>query len=536
MSPLPEQRRAAHGCAPRAPFLPSLGRSRRRLLIPLAALALLVAGPARGQDPVAIAPKLQKVLFENDVIRVTRAVYERGEGIGFHEHGRGLVIALTDFKAKSTLPNDSSTTIVKKAGAVWWRERMRHKLRNTGGKRMEFIEIELKDTANHEPTTLSREPARVDPAHFKLEIDNDYVHVLRFRLDSLAASPMHAHLERLSVNLTDLDTRVTPLEGKPGRVAGKAGEITWSPAGVHAVQNLGTKLAERLSIEFKTRAPSASPNVPLKRVMIDKTAICYIEKGAGEPVILLHGELGDLRSWDAQVDALAARYHVVAYSRRFHYPNAWSGGSQENVLRLHIDDLVLLIRKLGLRKVHLVGHGNGGTIALLTALMYPDLVRSAISADGAVPSLVVPTAEGSMIARERRAVIDSSRQLFKRGDARRALNVYLSSEYGGEEMANLPVTIRRLAADNLRALDAQLQSDDRTGMPRCRDLRRLTPPPLLLLEGELSPAYYHRAFDGFMSCAPRTERATIRNTGHGMLHTEPEAFNRKVLEFLSSHR
>ncbi|MBT3399755.1 MAG: alpha/beta fold hydrolase, partial [Rhodospirillaceae bacterium] len=41
--------------------------------------------------------------------------------------------------------------------------------------------------------------------------------------------------------------------------------------------------------------------------------INYIEEGAGEPVLLIHGLAGDHTAWLPQVAALKDRYRVIAF-------------------------------------------------------------------------------------------------------------------------------------------------------------------------------------------------------------------------------
>ena len=48
----------------------------------------------------------------------------------------------------------------------------------------------------------------------------------------------------------------------------------------------------------------------------------YTDAGRGEPLIFVHGSLEDLRIWRRQVELFSAHYRVIAYSRRYHHPNA----------------------------------------------------------------------------------------------------------------------------------------------------------------------------------------------------------------------
>src|ERR1043165_4893915 len=48
----------------------------------------------------------------------------------------------------------------------------------------------------------------------------------------------------------------------------------------------------------------------------------YVEAGEGATVVFVHGSLSDYSYWQAQIEAFAAHYHVIAYSRRYNRPNS----------------------------------------------------------------------------------------------------------------------------------------------------------------------------------------------------------------------
>ena len=47
----------------------------------------------------------------------------------------------------------------------------------------------------------------------------------------------------------------------------------------------------------------------------------YVEKGTGVPVIFVHGSLSDGGYWADQIGPFEKHYRVIAYSRRYNYPN-----------------------------------------------------------------------------------------------------------------------------------------------------------------------------------------------------------------------
>jgi pimeloyl-ACP methyl ester carboxylesterase len=101
---------------------------------------------------------------------------------------------------------------------------------------------------------------------------------------------------------------------------------------------------------------------------------------AGPGVVLLHHGLGSVRAWREQIPALVeAGYYVIAYDR-------WGYGGSDPRPSLDVPgftddlaDLEKLLAQLGLDKVALVGHSDGGTIALYMAARYPERVNCLVT-------------------------------------------------------------------------------------------------------------------------------------------------------------
>ncbi|MHB8572948.1 MAG: alpha/beta fold hydrolase [Candidatus Dormibacteria bacterium] len=101
----------------------------------------------------------------------------------------------------------------------------------------------------------------------------------------------------------------------------------------------------------------------------------YWVKGAGEPIVLLHG--GILTDWFGPLaDELSKRgsYQLVSY----HRPGYGSSTlpSQPITMAGQAECCLALMRQLGLAKAHLVGHSIGACIALQAALQDPVAVAS----------------------------------------------------------------------------------------------------------------------------------------------------------------
>src|SRR4026208_284847 len=139
-----------------------------------------------------------------------------------------------------------------------------------------------------------------------------------------------------------------------------------------------------------------SPEV--KSIFINGDSIHYIDIGKGDPVVFVHGSLGDFRTWAGQMDTFAKNHRVIAYSRRFAYPNKQViNDSADYTVIPHAKDLAEFIKALKLEPVHLVGHSYGAFTALLTTKDHPELVRSLMLGEPPVMSLLKNVPGGDTI-------------------------------------------------------------------------------------------------------------------------------------------
>ncbi|MGC5018305.1 alpha/beta fold hydrolase [Micromonospora sp. DT47] len=99
----------------------------------------------------------------------------------------------------------------------------------------------------------------------------------------------------------------------------------------------------------------------------------YEIHGAGPPLVLLHGGYGAVEMFAPILPALAARRQVIGVDLQGHGRTA----DVDRPLRYEsmADDVVALIRHLGLPAVDVLGYSLGGGVALRTAIQHPGLVR-----------------------------------------------------------------------------------------------------------------------------------------------------------------
>ena len=104
-----------------------------------------------------------------------------------------------------------------------------------------------------------------------------------------------------------------------------------------------------------------------------------LDRGAGDPVLFLHGIGGDATNWAPQLDALAATRRVLALDMRGFGRSDRTLGTM--TLRDYADDVDAVLDSLNLEQVDVVGLSMGGMVAQTLALNSPARVRSMVIAD-----------------------------------------------------------------------------------------------------------------------------------------------------------
>ena len=108
-------------------------------------------------------------------------------------------------------------------------------------------------------TALAQDPVKVDPKHYKVEIENAQVRVLRIHYGPHEKSVMHDHPGAVAVFLTAARVRFTLPDGKTEEHSLKAGEVQWNAGGKHLPENLGDQAFELILVELKGGAAAKAP-------------------------------------------------------------------------------------------------------------------------------------------------------------------------------------------------------------------------------------------------------------------------------------
>ena len=103
---------------------------------------------------------------------------------------------------------------------------------------------------------FSQDAVQVDPKHYKVEMENAQVRVLRAHYGPHEKSVMHSHPAAVVVYLSDGKTRFTYPDGKTADGVGKAGQVVYTPAQTHDPENIGDTPFDVIVIELKNGGPN----------------------------------------------------------------------------------------------------------------------------------------------------------------------------------------------------------------------------------------------------------------------------------------
>ena len=88
-------------------------------------------------------------------------------------------------------------------------------------------------------------------------LDNAHVRVLDVRLPPGQIVAMHSHPANVTYYVTDAKFKVTTPDGKTVVREAKAGEVRWSEATTHAVENVGSNEVHLIQTELKDESAPA---------------------------------------------------------------------------------------------------------------------------------------------------------------------------------------------------------------------------------------------------------------------------------------
>ena len=280
----------------------------------------------------------------------------------------------------------------------------------------------------------------------------------------------------------------------------------------------------------------------MKKVRVNGTELHYVVRGKGVAVIFVHGGLEDYRVWQPQMGAFSERYHAVAYSRRYNYPNSRVVPRANYSAIVDADDLATLIRKLNLGPAHIVGVSYGAYVALFLAARHPELVRSLVLSEPPLMRLLPELEGGKAIVNEFMSKVwePATRGFLVGPEAgvKAAVDGFGELGYSGSDIKMTFETLSPMVRDPLieNALEwsaLTISQDPFPDLPLSAIAHIKV--PTLLLNGQRSLTLHGLVDTQLEKLLPLRERIIISNATHEMWNEYPEECRRAALVFIGKH-
>jgi pimeloyl-ACP methyl ester carboxylesterase len=273
----------------------------------------------------------------------------------------------------------------------------------------------------------------------------------------------------------------------------------------------------------------------LHRATVDGVELAYETRGSGEPVVLIHA--GIFADWNTPLleqPALTTRYRVLSYHR------AGSGGSGPvagplSVMR-EAEHCRALLRHLGIERAHVVGHSNGGMVALQLAMDAPEAVQTLALLESARPGLPDAPQEQEFV----NTYFVPAVRRYQAADAAGAVDLWMRGVAGADYRTAieqvLPATFERSIADAGTFFAQQLPAVREWSFTP-EDAGRITQPALVVL-GEhstrITPTFGPRQ-QLLLSWLPNAEGFTLPGATH-LLHVQnPRGLAEALAAFFTRH-
>jgi len=190
---------------------------------------------------------------DNDQVKVLNVVVQPHEKTRLHQHKvNRVMIYLQAGSQNFDYQNGKKSVLRFKAGEMKWSPAGgMHIAEITSDKPVNIIEIELKKPGKPNAPRSALDPVKVDKKHYKVELENSQVRVVRVKIGPHEKTPLHEHsLNRVVTYITDQNIRVIT-DGKPETLTHKAGEVSWGSPTKHMEENLNDEPFEGIVVELK---------------------------------------------------------------------------------------------------------------------------------------------------------------------------------------------------------------------------------------------------------------------------------------------
>ena len=267
----------------------------------------------------------------------------------------------------------------------------------------------------------------------------------------------------------------------------------------------------------------------LRDEVIDHRRIRYVERGAGPPLVLLHGLAGCWQTWLRNLPVLAMHHRVIAVDLPGFGESEPLAPPAEMSEHAHV--VGVLLDRLGVSDATVVGHSMGGLVAFQLLAARPDLVHALVLANGGgiplSPRRLALVVGGFKVFHRLFVRPSVMRAAARRPRLRRAL---FAGFTGGDEVISAAFAAMIVPAiDAPGFLDAVISAGQIAGGVRPESITV----PVGLLWGERDPILPLDEARRLGAALPDATFVPIPGAGHCPMFERPQPFNEALLAFTS---
>jgi len=279
------------------------------------------------------------------------------------------------------------------------------------------------------------------------------------------------------------------------------------------------------------QTPPAS-TTGVKYMDVNGARLPYLEQGSGAAVILVHGAVSDLRTWNPHREALAnSQYRAISYTQRYFGTEPWGTSWPAFGVQTHSDDLVAFIRGLNAGPVHLVGWSYSGQTVLNVALKHPELVRSAFVFEPAHTTFITNAADEKALGDDAGPLFGPVAEAVNTGNNSAAVRHLIDGV--GERKGyfdGLPASAKTVMLDSARTMPLLMNQAPPPPIT-CAQLGQIKPPVALVRGSDVRP-FFRVVADAAARCMPRHQYIVVPRQKHMWPGEDVEGFNATLVGFL----
>jgi pimeloyl-ACP methyl ester carboxylesterase len=220
-------------------------------------------------------------------------------------------------------------------------------------------------------------------------------------------------------------------------------------------------------------------------------ALHYVERGGGQPLLVIHGLASDAQAWERQLDVLAgAGARAIAYDRRGYGSSGAPEPYVATTVQEQAQDAAAVLERLDAAPALLVGDGFGALVALELLVRLPALATGAVLADVPLFAFVPAATEALSEQRER------LEQALRDGGPQAAVLAWLGDAAPADSVSRARTWQRGFFAD---------YAGQASWSPSRRELRAIAV-PVVVVTGPASPDHTVAAADAAAALLPAARR------------------------------